>query len=102
MPKPRILIVVPDSDLSIELFFTDYCRAKMDVKAVHYKEAMHSAREDWDFIYIRGSGVQSEIENQEVINSIEYTLQNKGSAYMVDGIHTYSDLLLEDKWRQYE
>lgn len=102
MSKPRLLVVVPDSDLSIELFFTDNCRARMDIESIPYKEAMFSADRDWDFIYIRGSGFQSELEDKEVINSLEHILQNKGKAYMVDGLHTFSDLLLEDKWRQFK
>lgn len=101
MKRPRLLLVVPRDDLSINLFFSESYQAGMAVKSSLYQKAPTLIDEGWDFIYIRGPFIKADFDNQEIKDSIEQILQLRGSAYVVDGIHNFSDLLLEDKWRQY-
>ncbi|HEX5394830.1 MAG TPA: hypothetical protein VFW52_00515 [Candidatus Saccharimonadales bacterium] len=101
MAKPRILLVVPNDDLSIKLFLADVCKAMMDVSVRQYQQLSDVVAEQWDFIYIRGPFIQADFNSPEIQESINEVLRNGKNAYVVDGIGRYSDLLVEDKWRQY-
>jgi hypothetical protein len=102
MQKPRILLVTPEDDLSIDLFFSEECKNKMLAKSVPHRNGPITVSEGWDFIYVRGPFVQADFDNPEVKGYIEDTLRLRGNAYSLDGISTFSDILLEDKWSQYQ
>jgi hypothetical protein len=94
------MLVVPEDDLSINLFADS---GRVSAKPVPYRQAASGTDLDWDFIYIRGPFVQSDFDDPSIKESIEKLLRAaKTNTYSVDGITSFSDLLQEDKWRQYE
>lgn len=56
----------------------------------------------WDFIYIRGPFIKSDFDDPRIKDALQKVLDTNRQAYVLDGINDFSDLLLEDKWRQYE
>lgn len=100
MSKPQLLIIGPDDDISIDLFLSAG-QGRMDITSALYTDSL-SPDKTWDFIYIRGPFINADYYRQDIRDSIENILQTNKQAYVLDGIHSFSDLLMEDKWRQYE
>jgi hypothetical protein len=102
MSRARLLLVIPDDDISLELFYSEALKNLMDVEAIPYQSTLDISDKIWDFIYIRGPFVQADFDNSEIKEAIDAVLRNNKEAYVVDSLKRFSDFLLEDKWRQFE
>ena len=93
----RWLIVTTKSDLSISYFSRDMAI----VGVVIYGEPLPLASE-YDVIYFRDPFNSGAYDKKMIRDTVEKVVARYPEAYFVDGIKRYDDLLIEDKWRQYE
>lgn len=93
----RWLIVTTESDLSIPYFSENM--AHVDV--VVYGSPLPIASE-YEVVYFRDPFNSGSYDKKTIQDTVEKVVARYPKAYFVDGIKSYDDLLIEDKWRQYE
>jgi len=103
--KPRLLIVTTTADLSLPLFFHLSDDNLMDVSFIFYDmpiDGLESiVRKGFEFVYFRDPFNDLTISQPHAKRLTEAIIDNLRTAYKVDKISSYDDMMFEDKWHQY-
>lgn len=105
--KKKLLIITTYADLSLPLFFSENIR-----NVVHVDVLLYSNNKEWfdnfldvnhyDFIYLRDPFNVEDYNIDAIRSNVESVLDRKCDASFIDHIHSFDDILFEDKWTQYE
>ena len=91
------LIVTTDSDTSIPYFI----ESRENIDAIKYGDPLPSSF-DYEVVYFRDPFNTGEYNIQVIQDMVMGVVKRYPQAYFVDGIKSYDELMIEDKWRQYE
>jgi hypothetical protein len=106
LAKSNILIVSTAADFSLELFYKSECQKLINPVTINYnasdEEVETLLKYDFDFVYFRDPFNDNSINQKTARANTDKILKHYQSAYKVDGISKYEDMLFEDKWTQYQ
>ena len=101
-----MLLVSTKADLSLPLFFREDSTSLIKSTSLLYdsesKELEELFNYDFSYIYFRDPFNDETVDQKNAKRLIELLFDHYGSAYYLDGISSYEDMLLEDKWEQYK
>lgn len=103
MPKHRLLIMTTAADLSLPLLRAPSSAIGIEVSHIMFDDSLSDVLADdsnYDFIYFRDPFNDDSINQKIARSNVADLLARWPSAYSVDTIAGYDDLLIEDKLEQ--
>ncbi|HLG90704.1 MAG TPA: hypothetical protein VI336_00865 [Candidatus Saccharimonadales bacterium] len=105
MSKPRMFIVSTNADFSLSLYNAAESRKLIEPHSVMFNASEGALdrvmQNDFQYLYFRDPFNEDDDSRKIARANTSKLLRRYRSAYMVDGIKNFDDLLFEDKWKQY-
>jgi hypothetical protein len=99
---PKMLLISTPSDYSIDLFQNKDAARLIQPSVIEYGDLPNELNDRFDLIYLRDPFNHPGVSKDMIIRTLKELKNNHSLAYWVDGVETYEDLLIEDKWHQYQ